>query len=157
MPTWSTGRAATSGKHWTPVKPNSSTSPRKSTPPGRAGARFAASGRRIQRMSRVIRGSGAWFTERVSREGVSMKYMGPIVAVFLLAICAPAWAVVLPEEVAKKLEQRIDAFVDAPGHERLDVNAMLDGDWYARFEGAGEFALPPDADVDPVKIGRAHV
>src|SRR3546814_890774 len=104
-------------------------------------------------MSRVIRGSGAWFTERVSREGVSMKYMGPIVAVFLLAICAPAWAVVLPEEVAKKLEQRIDAFVDAPGHERLDVNAMLDGDWYARFEGAGEFALPPDADVDPVTRG----
>src|SRR3546814_20318067 len=100
-------------------------------------------------MSRVIRGSGAWFTERVSREGVSMKYMGPIVAVFLLAICAPAWAVVLPEEVAKKLEQRIDAFVDAPGHERLDVNAMLDGDWYARFEGAGEFALPRDG------IGRA--
>src|SRR3546814_19590257 len=87
----------------------------------------------MQRMSRVIRGSGAWFTERVSREGVSMKYMGPIVAVFLLAICAPAWAVVLPEEVAKKLEQRNDAFVDAPGHERLDVHAMLDGDWYERF------------------------
>src|SRR3546814_9591884 len=77
----------------------------------------------MQRMSRVIRGSGAWFTERVSREGVSMKYMGPIVAVFLLAICAPAWAVVLPEEVAKKPEQRIDAFADAPGHERPDANA----------------------------------
>ena len=82
-----------------------------------------------------------------------MKYMGPVVAVFLLAICAPAWAVVLPEEVARKLEQRIDAFVDAPGHERFDVDAMLDGDWYARFEGAGESALPPDADLDPVTRG----
>src|SRR3546814_12343820 len=83
-----------------------------------------------------------------------MKYMGPFVVAILLAVCAPAaWAVVLPEEVAKKLEQRIDAFVDAPGHERIDVDAMLDGDWYARFQGAGESALPPDAALDPVPRG----
>src|SRR3546814_719968 len=30
---------------------------------------------------------------------------------------------------------------------------MLDGDWYARFQGAGESALPPDADLDPVTRG----
>src|SRR3546814_18075534 len=27
---------------------------------------------------------------------------------------------------------------------------MLDEDWYARFDGAGESALPPDADLGPV-------
>src|SRR3546814_15024582 len=30
---------------------------------------------------------------------------------------------------------------------------MLDEDWYARFDGAGESALPPDADLDPVTRG----
>src|SRR3546814_3406799 len=30
---------------------------------------------------------------------------------------------------------------------------MLDGDWYAQFEGAGGSALPPDADLDPVTRG----
>src|SRR3546814_2689139 len=55
--------------------------------------------------------------------------------------------------VAQALQGRIDAFVGAPGFEPLDTRAMLDEDWYARFDGAGESALPPDADLDPVTRG----
>lgn len=64
-----------------------------------------------------------------------------------------AYAVVLPPDVAQVLHGRIDAFVGATGFEPLDTEAMLDDDWYARFESAGESAQPPDADLDPVTRG----
>ena len=64
-----------------------------------------------------------------------------------------AHAVVLPEDVAQALRDRVDAFTGAPGFEPLDVQAMLDDDWYARFERAGGSALPPDAGLDPVTRG----
>lgn len=77
------------------------------------------------------------------------------IAVFLLlaALVPPAGAVVLPPDVAQQLEQRVDAFVDAPGYARFDVDALLDDDWYGRFDRAGQSALPPDADLDPVTRG----
>lgn len=75
-----------------------------------------------------------------------------LLAVLCLAIGA-VHAVVLPPAVAKAQEQRIDGFVDAPGYERLDVQAMLDEDWYGRFERDPQSALPPDADLDPVTRG----
>lgn len=80
-----------------------------------------------------------------------MKMTGAVLAFLVLAGLAPAaGSVVLPPDVAQQLEQRVDAFVDAPGYERLDVEAMLDEDWYGRFHQAGQSALPPDAGLDPV-------
>lgn len=71
-----------------------------------------------------------------------------VAAMFLTA--APAQAVVLPPDVAQKLETRIDTFVSAPGYEPLDVEAMLDDAYYARFDNSSQSALPPDTDLDPV-------
>src|SRR3546814_9524621 len=100
----------------------------------------AASTSRASSRRRLMAHSGSsGGVRRRCQGGVSMKYMAPFVVAILLAICAPAaWAVVLPEEVAGKLEQRIDAFVDAPGHERSDVDATRDGDWYAGRKSGGE-------------------
>src|SRR3546814_16780677 len=81
--------------------------------------------------------------------GVIRSFACSALAVVCLSIGA-AHAVVLPPDVAQALQGRIDAFVGAPGFEPLDTRAMLDEDWYARFDGAGESALPPDADLGPV-------
>src|SRR3546814_17992335 len=81
--------------------------------------------------------------------GVIRSFACSAIAVVCLSIGA-AHAVVLPADVAQALQGRTDAFVGAPGFEPLDTRAMLDEDWYARFDGAGESALPPDADLGPV-------
>ncbi|MGY0798143.1 hypothetical protein ACW7G0_03685 [Lysobacter sp. A286] len=80
-----------------------------------------------------------------------MKQMVSVLVFLLMAGVAPAaHSLVLPAELGQQLEQRIDAFVAAPGYEELDVESMVDQDWYARFPNAGESALLPDADLDPV-------
>lgn len=75
----------------------------------------------------------------------------------LCLLLATAWlpansarAVALPPEVANTLQQRVDAFVQAPGYQPIKVEAVLDEDWYKRFQKSEESALPPDAKLDPV-------
>lgn len=72
------------------------------------------------------------------------------VSALLAALASAAQAVVLPADVARTLEARVDAFVEAPDYEPLDVEAMLDDNWYERFDARGQSALPADADLDPV-------
>lgn len=85
------------------------------------------------------------------RSSSKMKHTGSVLSFLLLAgLAQAAQAVVLPTDVAQQLEQRVDTFVEAPGYERLDVEAMLDEEWYSRFQRDGQSALPPDADLDPV-------
>lgn len=88
------------------------------------------------------------------------KHLAMLRRSLLCGAAAMAWlfvpavqAVVLSPGAAQTLERRIDAFVAAPGFAPLDIEAMLDDDWYARFDRAGRSALPPDAGLDPVTRG----
>src|SRR3546814_2653752 len=97
----------------------------------------ASTSRALWRRRVKVHSSSSGGVRKRCQGGVSMKYMGPFVVAILLAVCAPAaWAVVLPDGVATKIAQRIDAFVAAPGHERIDVDAMLDGEGYGWFSTA---------------------